>query len=117
MLVYNGHGGAFTRARPHLFTSGGFYSLLIPCTVARFHAHRCFLCFYDVLTRTGCCGSSLPGKLTRWRSALCPPRQSVGCLSPGIQVQPVKAGEEIFSSFGSISNAQLLNSYGFVLPG
>eukprot|EP00752_Nemacystus_decipiens_P007082 g6345.t1 len=32
-------------------------------------------------------------------------------------VQPVKAGEEIFSSFGSISNAQLLNSYGFVLPG
>eukprot|EP00903_Cladosiphon_okamuranus_P013171 g12284.t1 len=32
-------------------------------------------------------------------------------------VQPVKAGEEVFSSFGSISNAQLLNSYGFVLPG
>ncbi|CAN0554798.1 unnamed protein product, partial [Ectocarpus sp. 8 AP-2014] len=33
------------------------------------------------------------------------------------QVQPVKAGEEVFSSFGHISNAQLLNSYGFVLPG
>ncbi|CAM9408993.1 unnamed protein product [Scytosiphon promiscuus] len=32
-------------------------------------------------------------------------------------VQPVKAGEEVFSSFGHISNAQLLNSYGFVLPG
>ncbi|CAM9607060.1 unnamed protein product, partial [Hapterophycus canaliculatus] len=32
-------------------------------------------------------------------------------------VQPVKAGEEVFSSFGQISNAQLLNSYGFVLPG
>ncbi|CAM9376387.1 unnamed protein product, partial [Laminaria digitata] len=32
-------------------------------------------------------------------------------------VHPVKAGEELFSSFGHISNAQLLNSYGFVLPG
>lgn len=33
------------------------------------------------------------------------------------QVHPVKAGEEVFSSFGKISNAQLLNSYGFILPG
>ncbi|CAM9182197.1 unnamed protein product [Ascophyllum nodosum] len=32
-------------------------------------------------------------------------------------VHPVKAGQEVFSSFGNLSNAQLLNSYGFVLTG
>ncbi|CAM9142895.1 unnamed protein product [Choristocarpus tenellus] len=32
-------------------------------------------------------------------------------------VHPVNAGEELFSSFGHLSNAQLLNSYGFILPG
>ena len=60
----------------------------------------------------------LPAKLTLRR--LIPPTRTSVCRlmhSPGVQVQPVKAGEEIFSSFGSISNAQLLNSYGFVLPG
>lgn len=60
----------------------------------------------------------LPAKLTLRRSI--PPTPTSVCRlmhSPGAQVQPVKAGEEIFSSFGSISNAQLLNSYGFVLPG
>lgn len=45
----------------------------------------------------------------------------VWCLAPSPhrcwQVHPVKEGEEVFSSFGHLSNAQLLNSYGFVLPG
>ncbi|CAN0445650.1 unnamed protein product, partial [Discosporangium mesarthrocarpum] len=32
-------------------------------------------------------------------------------------VHPVKAGQELFGSFGHLSNAHLLHSYGFVLPG
>lgn len=32
-------------------------------------------------------------------------------------VRPIAKGDEVFSSFGRISNAQLVNSYGFVLKG
>ncbi|CAM9139676.1 unnamed protein product, partial [Sphacelaria rigidula] len=52
-----------------------------------------------------------------------PDKQSVQMSTDGEDhfvmktVHPVKAGDEIFSSFGNLSNAQLLNSYGFVLPG
>lgn len=52
-----------------------------------------------------------------------PDRQSVQMATDGEDhfvmktVHGVKAGDEVFSSFGHLSNAQLLNSYGFVLPG